>query len=62
MLYEGSGLALDAKSLRRDLKALVSRKSDRNELRSEALALVKNDRERSFLLRRLAEVRASPLP
>ena len=43
MVFEGPGLALDAKALRRDLKALASRKSDRGELRKEALALVKNE-------------------
>ena len=43
VLYEGPGLALDAKALRRDLKALAFRKSDRNELRKEALALIKNE-------------------
>jgi [protein-PII] uridylyltransferase len=44
-LYEGSarGTPLDAKALRRELKALAGRKSDRGELRKDALALVKNE-------------------
>ena len=40
MGYEGPahGMALDAKAMRRELKALAGRKSDRGALRKEALA------------------------
>ncbi|MGA7676114.1 MAG: [protein-PII] uridylyltransferase [Rhizomicrobium sp.] len=36
-------MPFDAKSLRRELKALAGRKNDRGELRKEALALIKNE-------------------